>query len=199
MRAPWTAGSTKRDLSVTRSATGNPRVRLDPALELRAKSPAISPPMPPRQPEFDLLVVGAGVNGAGIARDAAGRGLKVLDRRAGRHRFGHVAMEHEAHPRRLALPRAIRVPAGARIAGRARSRAAAGAASRRAAVVRAAARAALASGVDAARRALPVRPSGAARDIARLVRRRSVEAHAVGRRAQAQVREGLRLFRRPRR
>jgi glycerol-3-phosphate dehydrogenase len=34
--------------------------------------------MPSRQPEFDLLVVGAGVNGAGIARDAAGRGLRVL-------------------------------------------------------------------------------------------------------------------------
>ncbi len=29
-------------------------------------------------PEFDLLVVGGGINGAGIARDAAGRGLKVL-------------------------------------------------------------------------------------------------------------------------
>ena len=29
-------------------------------------------------PPFDLLVVGAGINGAGIARDAAGRGLKVL-------------------------------------------------------------------------------------------------------------------------
>ena len=27
---------------------------------------------------FDLLIVGGGVNGAGIARDAAGRGLKVL-------------------------------------------------------------------------------------------------------------------------
>src|SRR6478736_675076 len=27
---------------------------------------------------FDLVVVGGGVNGAGIARDAAGRGLKVL-------------------------------------------------------------------------------------------------------------------------
>lgn len=27
---------------------------------------------------FDLIVVGGGVNGAGIARDAAGRGLKVL-------------------------------------------------------------------------------------------------------------------------
>jgi len=29
-------------------------------------------------PQYDLLVVGAGINGAGIARDAAGRGLKVL-------------------------------------------------------------------------------------------------------------------------
>jgi glycerol-3-phosphate dehydrogenase len=29
-------------------------------------------------PEYDLLVVGGGINGAGIARDAAGRGLKVL-------------------------------------------------------------------------------------------------------------------------
>jgi glycerol-3-phosphate dehydrogenase len=29
-------------------------------------------------PQFDLLVVGAGINGAGIARDAAGRGLRVL-------------------------------------------------------------------------------------------------------------------------
>ena len=27
---------------------------------------------------FDLVVVGGGINGAGIARDAAGRGLKVL-------------------------------------------------------------------------------------------------------------------------
>src|SRR4051812_43136062 len=29
-------------------------------------------------PPYDLLVVGAGINGAGIARDAAGRGLSVL-------------------------------------------------------------------------------------------------------------------------
>src|SRR5690349_9884877 len=27
---------------------------------------------------FDLVVIGGGINGAGIARDAAGRGLKVL-------------------------------------------------------------------------------------------------------------------------
>jgi D-erythritol 1-phosphate dehydrogenase len=29
-------------------------------------------------PSFDLLIVGGGINGAGVARDAAGRGLKVL-------------------------------------------------------------------------------------------------------------------------
>ena len=29
-------------------------------------------------PRFDLIVIGAGINGAGIARDAAMRGLKVL-------------------------------------------------------------------------------------------------------------------------
>jgi len=29
-------------------------------------------------PQYDLLVAGAGINGAGIARDAAGRGLRVL-------------------------------------------------------------------------------------------------------------------------
>jgi glycerol-3-phosphate dehydrogenase len=31
-----------------------------------------------RTPTFDLLIVGGGINGAGIARDAAGRGLRVL-------------------------------------------------------------------------------------------------------------------------
>jgi glycerol-3-phosphate dehydrogenase len=30
------------------------------------------------RPSYDLLVIGGGINGAGIARDAAGRGLKVL-------------------------------------------------------------------------------------------------------------------------
>src|SRR5437868_13398541 len=31
-----------------------------------------------RMADFDLAIVGGGINGAGIARDAAGRGLKVL-------------------------------------------------------------------------------------------------------------------------
>ena len=30
------------------------------------------------QPDYDLLIIGGGINGTGIARDAAGRGLKVL-------------------------------------------------------------------------------------------------------------------------
>src|SRR5687768_13580336 len=29
-------------------------------------------------PTYDLLIIGGGINGAGIARDAAGRGLSVL-------------------------------------------------------------------------------------------------------------------------
>ena len=31
-----------------------------------------------QQDEFDLLIVGGGINGAGVARDAAMRGLRVL-------------------------------------------------------------------------------------------------------------------------
>lgn len=33
--------------------------------------------MPPETPLFDILVIGGGINGVGIARDAAGRGLRV--------------------------------------------------------------------------------------------------------------------------
>src|SRR5262245_2614800 len=32
----------------------------------------------PEQSTVDLLIIGGGINGAGIARDAAGRGYKVL-------------------------------------------------------------------------------------------------------------------------
>jgi len=34
------------------------------------------PPTPRKT--YDLAIIGAGINGAGIARDAAGRGLSVL-------------------------------------------------------------------------------------------------------------------------
>ncbi|WP_353227150.1 glycerol-3-phosphate dehydrogenase [Novosphingobium sp.] len=36
------------------------------------------PEQAPDQPIYDLLIIGGGINGAGIARDAAGRGLSVL-------------------------------------------------------------------------------------------------------------------------
>ena len=39
----------------------------------------VAPPAPPeRGNAFDVLVVGGGINGAGIARDLAGRGHRVL-------------------------------------------------------------------------------------------------------------------------
>jgi glycerol-3-phosphate dehydrogenase len=78
--------------------------------------------MPESAAPFDLLVVGGGINGVGIARDAAGRGLKVLlcerdDLASGEHRRGATKLIHGG----LALPRALRVPAGRRVARRARS------------------------------------------------------------------------------
>jgi hypothetical protein len=78
--------------------------------------------------DFDLAIIGGGINGAGIARDAAGRGLKVVLLRAERSRFRHVVGFVEADPRRLALPRTRRAAARARRAQRARGAAAHGAA-----------------------------------------------------------------------
>ena len=118
--------------------------------------------------------------------------------RAGRHRGRHVAVEHQADPRRPALSRAIRVPPGARIARRARGPAALRAASRAAARVRAAARAAPAAGLDDPRRDVPLRSPRPARNPARLVRRRSARRQ-VGRRTEAAFPQGLRLRRRARR
>jgi glycerol-3-phosphate dehydrogenase len=36
------------------------------------------PANPPSQPPYDLVIIGGGINGCGIARDAAGRGLRVF-------------------------------------------------------------------------------------------------------------------------
>ena len=77
---------------------------------------------------FDLLVIGGGINGAGIARDAAGRGLSVLLCEKDDLGAGHLVALRQAGPWRPALPRILRVPPGARGADRAR-----GAAARRAA------------------------------------------------------------------
>jgi len=42
--------------------------------------------------QFDVIVIGAGINGAGIARDAAMRGLKVCAVGQGRHRWRHIKL-----------------------------------------------------------------------------------------------------------
>ena len=64
-------------------------------------------------PIFDMAIVGGGVNGCGIARDAAGRGVGVAVR-AGRPRRRHLLGLDQADPRRPALSRALRFRAGAR-------------------------------------------------------------------------------------
>jgi glycerol-3-phosphate dehydrogenase len=47
-------------------------------LESRGKGRSRAVRMSAPDPQYDLVVVGAGINGAGIARDAVGRGLSVL-------------------------------------------------------------------------------------------------------------------------
>ena len=101
---------------------------------------------------FDLAIIGGGINGAGIAADAAGRGLKVLLAEKGDLGGATSSAQLQADPRRPALPRALRVPARARGARRARGAAAQGAAHRLAAAFRAAARAGTAAAMDDPRR-----------------------------------------------
>ena len=56
-----------------------------------------------RRGPFDVLVVGGGITGVGVALDAAHRGLRVGAGRARRLRQRHVVEELEADPRRVAL------------------------------------------------------------------------------------------------
>ena len=46
----------------------------------------------PRDEPYDVAVIGAGINGAGIARDAALRGLKVVVLEQERHVQRHVGI-----------------------------------------------------------------------------------------------------------
>ena len=78
--------------------------------------------------DFDLAIIGGGINGTGIARDAAGRGLRVLLVEHERSRLRHLVGLQQADPWRPALSRTRRLPAGARGAERARGAAAHGAA-----------------------------------------------------------------------
>ena len=141
----------------------------------------------------DLLIVGGGINGAGIARDAAGRGSESRAGRAGGSRRRHLFGEHQADPRRAALSRVLRVPPGARIADRARAPAAHRPAPRAADAVHPAARAgtaaALADPLRAVLLRLLQRPAHAAALAQRARRRRRL------RRAASRHRSRVRVFR----
>ena len=74
MGPPRNCGWTKRDVSAIARRS---RIRAGRCVRIGGKR-ATKFRHVHSSPQFDLLVVGAGINGAGIARDAAGRGLKVL-------------------------------------------------------------------------------------------------------------------------
>ena len=67
---------------------------------------------------FDVLVIGGGITGAGVALDAASAGPADGPGREGRLRLGHVVEVVQADPRRAPLPPAARVPPGLREPGR---------------------------------------------------------------------------------
>ncbi len=75
-------------------------------------------PLMPVDSEFDVIIIGAGINGAGIARDAAMRGLKVLLLDKGDIGEWHQQRFDAADSRRPAISRAFRVWPRARVASR---------------------------------------------------------------------------------
>ncbi len=56
---------------------------------------------------YDLLVIGGGINGAGIAADASARGLSVLLAEAQDLAGRDIVGELEADPRRSQVSRAL--------------------------------------------------------------------------------------------
>ena len=66
---------------------------------------------------YDLVVVVGGINRVGIAADAAGRGLKVALFEASDLASATSSNSSKLDPRRPALSRTLRIPAGERGAG----------------------------------------------------------------------------------
>ena len=85
---------------------------------------------------FDVLVIGGGITGAGVALDAASRGYSRRAGREGRLRARDLVALEQARPRRAALPAEVRPRAGPRGAARAPAAGRAGAAPRPAAAAR---------------------------------------------------------------
>ena len=134
-------------------------------------------------------------DGAGRPAGDRRRGQRLRDRprrgraraegaagRAGGSGAGDLVGLDQAVPRRPALSRVLRVPAGARVADRARDAAQGDAAHLLAAALRAAAPCGLEAGLDAAARAVHLRPSRRAEDPAADARRSTWRAIRPARR-----------------
>ena len=93
---------------------------------------------PDKALHYDIFVIGGGINGCGIARDAAGRGHSVCLAEMADLGQRHVVGLDEADPWRPALSRTLRVPPGARGADGARGAVGDGAAHHPSAALRAA-------------------------------------------------------------
>src|SRR5437867_12583113 len=76
MRGMRTVRCTARILRQVRRGAENPAAGGGAAVTAASDSRRIHPSVDSEH--YDLLIIGGGINGAGIARDAAGRGLKVL-------------------------------------------------------------------------------------------------------------------------
>ena len=90
-----------------------------PASRAQAGSGATRPCAALASEQFDVLVIGGGITGAGVALDAASRGLADGPGRAGRLRLRHLVEVVQAGPRRAPLPATARIPPGLREPGRA--------------------------------------------------------------------------------
>lgn len=76
----WGPGEIRALQARLRAASERPRAAAGPAAGAPPPAAQAAPPGPdaPQGALWDLLVVGAGITGAGVARDAAMRGLRVL-------------------------------------------------------------------------------------------------------------------------
>ena len=141
--------------------------------------------------EVDVLVVGGGINGAGVARDLAGRALSVLlveqhdlasHTSSSSTKLIHGGLRYLEHYEFSLVRKAL---------GRARGAAQERAAHHAAAALRDAARPVDAAGVDDPRRPVPVRPPGAARVAARRRTRLDLTRHPAGKPLKPQFRRGF--------
>ena len=105
----WAAGGVpRRHRHLRRTAGAEPATRVGPGAVYR---PMKRRSAPLADGTFDLLVLGGGITGAGVALDAALRGFRGRPDRPGRLRLRHQQRLVETGPRRAALPGARRLSA----------------------------------------------------------------------------------------